>query len=111
MAFGVKLLQFAVSDLNEAYLWVAARAPMTAVRWLERFQTSIESLAVNPERCQVARENRGCRFEVRELLFGKRPHVFRVLFTIREDDVRVLRIRRAQRRSLKASDIELADDL
>jgi hypothetical protein len=37
---------------------------------------------------------------LRELHFGKRPNVFRVVFTIDGNTVRILRIRRAQRRWL-----------
>lgn len=47
-------------------------------------------------------------FDVRELLFGKRPHVFRVLYVIDGDLVRTLRIVRAQRRFLTKSQIEEA---
>lgn len=37
---------------------------------------------------------------VRELLVGRRPNVYRVLFLIVGDEVIVLRVRRAQRRWL-----------
>jgi hypothetical protein len=47
---------------------------------------------------------------VRELLFGKRPHVFRVLYLIDGEIVRVLRIVRAQRRFLTKSQTEEAVD-
>jgi len=44
--------------------------------------------------------------EVREFHFGKRPAVYRVIFAIEGDTVRVLRIRRAQRRALTRRQIE-----
>jgi hypothetical protein len=37
---------------------------------------------------------------IRQFLFGRKPDVFRVLFTIEDDQVRLLTIRRAQRRLL-----------
>ena len=43
---------------------------------------------------------------VRELHFGRRPNVFRILFTIDEMTVRVLKIVRAQRRSPSWRSIE-----
>jgi hypothetical protein len=46
--------------------------------------------------------------ELREYLFGKKPYVFRVIFTIDGEVVRILRIRRAQRRYLTRSQIEEA---
>ena len=44
--------------------------------------------------------------ELRELHFGKRGNVFRAIFTIDADTVRVLRIRRAGRRWLTRRQIE-----
>ena len=38
-------------------------------------------------------------------MFGKRPNVFRVIYTIEADTVWILRIRRAQRRTLSAEDL------
>jgi hypothetical protein len=39
------------------------------------------------------------------LLFGKPPHVYRVLFTVVNDEVRVLRIRHGARSQLEEEDI------
>jgi hypothetical protein len=36
--------------------------------------------------------------EVRQLLYGRRPHTYRILFTIEGDVVQVLHIRHARRR-------------
>jgi hypothetical protein len=49
-------------------------------------------------------------FELREMLFGRRPNVFRTLFTIDGDAVRVLRVRRATRRSLSRRELREADE-
>ena len=38
--------------------------------------------------------------EIRQLLFGKRPNVYRALFVIDNTQVRVIRVLRAQRRAL-----------
>ena len=47
--------------------------------------------------------------EIRPFLFGTRPNVFRTLFTIDGDAVRILHIRRALRRTMSAD--ELSDSL
>ena len=65
----------------------------------ERFVEQLKSLDRTPQRCPIARESKRVFLEVRELHFGRRPNVFRVLFTIDSDAVRILRIVRAQRRS------------
>ena len=44
------------------------------------------------------------------MLFGKRPNVYRVIFLVDGDSVRVLRIRRAQRRPLTRKQIDEASE-
>jgi plasmid stabilization system protein ParE len=80
MTFKVVVQRLAVADLTEAYLWAARGSVQVADRWLDRFQTSLQTLDHNPEPCPVARENEHVDVEIREFLFGKRPQVFRVLF-------------------------------
>jgi plasmid stabilization system protein ParE len=108
MSRRVVLSRSAAADLAEAYRRAAASAPLAAARWFNRFEAALATLSHNPERCPVARESRNVRFAVRELLFGKRPHVFRVVFMINDGTVRVLRILRAQRRFLTLEQIEAA---
>ncbi|MGD9635091.1 MAG: type II toxin-antitoxin system RelE/ParE family toxin [Pirellulales bacterium] len=96
----------ALDDLDEYYRWAARHTPQTAARWLNRFETELESLASNPERCSLAPENARVRREIRQLLFGRRPNVYRAVFTIDGDTVRVLRIRRAARRTLKKDELD-----
>lgn len=68
-------------------------------------QNAIESLNQNPRRCPVAHENDKVVEELRELLFGKRPNVFRIVFAMDGDTVRVLRFLRGQRRYLTLEQI------
>jgi hypothetical protein len=39
---------------------------------------------------------------VRHLLYGRRPHVYRILFTIESDVVQVLHIRHGRRRPVRS---------
>jgi plasmid stabilization system protein ParE len=105
MRYRLVLQRLAREDLYQAYEWAAANAPGTAIAWLKRFQDSLESLDHNPERCPLAHESGKVAVDVREFLFGKRPSVFRVLFIIDGEIVRILRIRRAQRRFLTKSEM------
>jgi hypothetical protein len=41
-------------------------------------------------------------YEVRHLLYGHKPHVYRILFTIRGDTVSILYIRHGRRQSMSA---------
>lgn len=106
--YRVIVQRLARTDLKEAYDWAAKRAPQTAARWLDRFEQALQTLEQHPQRCPLARESKGVDVEVREFLFGKRPWVFRSLFTIDGDSVRILRVRRAQRRPLSKSELRKA---
>ena len=95
MKYNVILMPRAIRDLDNAYFWAAQRAPRTAARWFNRFHASLRTLSTNPERCALAPEAELVRSEIRQLLFGKRPSVWRALFTIESQEVRVLHVRRA----------------
>ena len=96
----------ALADLEEAYEWAAKRAPQTAARWYNRFENALQTLDTNPQRCGIAPENEAVEPKIRQFLFGKKPNVFRALFTVEGSNVRVLHIRRASRRVMIADEIQ-----
>ena len=106
MTYRVLIQPLALNDLDEYYQWAAKNAPETAARWLMRFEAELNSLANNPERFGFAPENRKVSREIRQLLFGRRPNVYRAVFTIEGDTVRVLRVRRGSRRFLTKRELE-----
>src|SRR3569833_3090236 len=55
--------------------------------------------------CQLAPENEDVAFEVRQMVFGRKPHYYRVLFTIESESVVVLHIRHGRRE--RASDLRV----
>ena len=105
--YQVRLQPAALGDLDQAYLYAAQHAPETAYRWFNRFHKALQSLSKNPNRCMWAAENRNSDRELRQLLYGKRPNVFRAVFTVDEEAsiVWILRIRRAQRRPLSKEEL------
>jgi plasmid stabilization system protein ParE len=106
MIYQVILQPLADEDLQDAYRWAAKHAPNTAGRWLVRFHDSLATLTTHPERCGFAPERKRLRRELRQMLVGRRPNVFRVVFVIEPQVVRVVRICRATRRRLKLSDLD-----
>ena len=107
----VVLQKRASQDLEDAYLNAAKRAPLTAATWLNRFHNALKTLQQSPERCPRAPENRKTkRAELREFLYGRRPNVFRAVYYIDGNTVRILRIRRAARRSLTRRELNDAMD-
>ena|SRR5688572_16982711 len=83
----------ALADMESAYEWIAERSPLNAERWKQRLLKTIDSLELFPARCGLAPEAQLLGREIRQLLFGKRRGIYRILFEIRDDEVVVLRIR------------------
>lgn len=96
MKYRVVLLSRAEADLNEAVDWIAKCSPLAADRWFNRFVEAMLSLEAEPQRCGLAPESFAISDEVRQLIYRpKSGRVFRALFVIVGDEVRVLRIRGA----------------
>jgi len=68
VTYRVVVQRLALADLQEAYDWAAHRAPLTAARWLDRFQAALKTLDQHPVRCGFARENGKVDVEVQEAL-------------------------------------------
>ena len=102
MAFHVETTAAAEQDADAILDWLLSqRAGDTGFRWFLALQDAIASLAEFPERCPLAPESAVFPFEVRHLLYGHKPHVYRILFTIEDQTVYVLHIRHGRRQLLK----------
>ncbi len=98
MTFRVDATDEADRNASEILDWLLTeQAGEAGVRWFLGLEASINSLAENPHRCSLAPENRAFPFEVRQLLYGRKPHVYRILFAIRDDTVYILHIRHGRR--------------
>lgn len=95
MAFDVKLSAEAKQNLDTltAWLLVERQAGDAARRWLGGLQAAIKSLSEMPGRCVLARESRSTPFDMWQLLYGRKPNVYRILFTIEGNTVWILFIR------------------
>lgn len=98
MAYRVRLLPKAEGDLEELYLWVVERAPLRGPLWFNRLEEAILSLRENPKRCPTVPQLSSSTDSVRQLLFGKKPNLYRVFFRIKDDLVEILHIRRGARK-------------
>jgi plasmid stabilization system protein ParE len=79
---------------------LAQQAGEAGLRWFQKLKAAIDSLSQLPHRCPLAPENENFPFELRQLLYGRKPHQVRVLFTIEADMVIILHIRHGRRRRL-----------
>jgi plasmid stabilization system protein ParE len=85
MTYRVIILAEAEQEVAQAYLWIAESAPGRASTWLRRLRAAIATLQTHPRRCPLAPENAFFTEEIRQLLYGRRRHAYRVLFQIDDD--------------------------
>lgn len=109
MSFDVEYAPNAIRELEDIYLWIKARAPITADRWRDDFITKVESLSKDPHRHRPAPEASKFSCDIRQLLFRKNRGQFRIIFTIRGNKVIILTVRHHSRRPLDEGDLPPAD--
>lgn len=99
MDFRVELTDRAQRDIAALHAWLQGeQAGEAGEKWFTALRAAIDSLASLPTRCPLAPESRESPDEVRQLLYGRRPHVYRILFSIDQQVVYVLHIRHGRRR-------------
>jgi len=93
MAFRVEYSSQAEADIDGILEWLIWKhAGEAGLRWFEGLEEAIASLSEMPHRCALAPENRSFPFEVRHLLYGRKPHVYRVIFRVIDDMVYILHV-------------------
>jgi len=91
-AYRVVVQPQALEDIADAYQWIANHSPMAATKWFNGLTGARDSLHRQPARCPVIPGVSQSGREVRQLLYGRRRHRYRILFTIRDDTVLILRV-------------------
>lgn len=103
MAYLVKITSRAGRDLTRVYQEINAQHSDAALKWYVGLKDAILSLAEQPRRCSIARKRDG----LRHLLYGRKPHTYRVIFRVLEKEkyIEVLHIRHGARKKFKTSDL------
>jgi plasmid stabilization system protein ParE len=101
MKYRVEITQEAESEIKDAYLWIRSDSPANAARWRQGLLEAVRSLSQQPTRCPLAPESARFQQEIRQLLYGRRGGVYRVLFVIGEKTVSILHVRHAAREFLQ----------
>jgi plasmid stabilization system protein ParE len=106
MPFTVGFSRQARSDVSIIVDWIGQRNPTTAARWRDRLLTEVTlKLESDPHRYPSSDEAiPDIGFDLRELLHGRKPHVYRVFFVVEGQAVTVLRVRHAAQDQLDAED-------
>jgi toxin ParE1/3/4 len=103
MAYHIEFADRAARDLEALYVERNAAESEAASRWYNGMEGAVYALATYPDRSPMAPEARKLRRELRHLLYGKKPHVYRVIYEVdkRRQTVWVLTVRHGARRRLK----------
>lgn len=107
MAFRVNITSSAEEDLERLYQWVVLQAPRRGPEWFNGLERLIYTLEQNPRRCPLAPENYQPDDGIRQLLYGKKPNIYRILFHVieKEKEVYVLHIRHGARRPIPPKEL------
>jgi toxin ParE1/3/4 len=103
MAYLVRISPRAKRDLALLFRDIRAEYSGAALNWYKGLVGAALTLEKLPSRCPATPENP----QLRHMLYGHKPHVYRVIYRVLEDEkrVNVLHIRHGARRDFKASDI------
>jgi len=85
MAYRVELTNRARRDLRLLFVSIRAEESDAAARWFNGIERAIETLCASPYRCPAAPESR-CGHVIRQLLYGSKPHTYRILFRVAAKD-------------------------
>jgi plasmid stabilization system protein ParE len=84
--------------LANLYDWIGAGSSGAALAWYRGLRDAIRTLRSSPNRCPVTPESR----DLRHLLYGAKPHVYRVIYRVLEKhkQVDVLHVRHGAQKKL-----------
>ncbi|HTU19210.1 MAG TPA: type II toxin-antitoxin system RelE/ParE family toxin [Gemmataceae bacterium] len=105
MTFQVIFRPRADADVTAAVTWLACRNAAAAARWRTGLFRIVENFETNPNGYPIADEAVDLGVELRELLYGRRRGVYRILFTIEGQTVNIVRVRHAAQDRLAPDDL------
>lgn len=106
MTYRLVIVEPAEVDVDGIYAYLLARSPQGAASWYRAFVACTRRIVLRPFTCSIAPENAEFDFELRQALFKTRyGSVYRCVFTIVGEEVRILRVRGPGQAPLKAADI------
>ncbi len=113
MAYRVRFSQTAVADADAIYEWMKTHySEKTATKWYNGLVDAVQTLKEFPNSFPYAPEREETGMELRQLLYGKRSAVYRVIFAVEWDDrleqdvVRVFRVWHGARDRITKADLE-----
>ncbi len=103
MTYRVVFSATARTDIRENARWLNRQGSITAAdRWYAELIKSLNTLRRLPERQPIAEEeSEHFGFTVHQMLYGRRPNVYRILFAVDGDSVTLISVRHSARGHLE----------
>src|ERR1700676_4732736 len=79
MPYLIEFSDRAVRDLEFLYIEKNAAESHAAARWYSNLEKAINTLKLRPGRCSLIPEGASAKGTLRHMLYGKKPHVYRVI--------------------------------
>ena len=96
----------ALRDIRRNADWmVANQTQQKADRWAHGITHALDQLTEHPERYPEADEALTANLNLRMMIHGRKPHVFRIVFTYDQSFVTVFRILHAAQSNLTEHDL------
>jgi len=98
MTYRIVVTARARADAIAAFRWMAERSPDAATRWYAGLQKAIAKLSQLPDRNPVAEEDsEQAGIILRQALYGRRPNVYRILYSVEGDTIALHHVRHSAR--------------
>jgi plasmid stabilization system protein ParE len=98
VSYRVVFTASARADIIEQFRYLVDRSPAAAARWYTGIEKAISKLDKLPERHPIAHdETEQLGVTLRQMLYGRRRGVFRILFSIEGDTVILHHVRHCAR--------------
>src|SRR5262249_6053442 len=106
MAYRVSVLARAERDVDTIAAWLFNRSPRGARRWLLAYESIKEKLDEDPLRYGLAPEDGRFDHQLRQIFFKtRRGRIYRAVFAVIGNEVRVLRVRGPHQPLLRRRDL------
>jgi len=102
--YEVRFTRRALADVDAALAWLSSRSASAAL-WRAGLIGRVAALEQSPDRYPAADEAADVGMDLRELLYGRRRGVYRILFTIDGSVVHIHRVRHAAQDRLRPGDV------
>ncbi|MCA9120969.1 MAG: type II toxin-antitoxin system RelE/ParE family toxin [Planctomycetaceae bacterium] len=108
MTYRLNVTNKARDDITRNASWWAENHSLEeALKWHDAIYAQLDTLLSFPERHAVAPENDEFEYEIREKPIGVGPKPsYRAIFTIVDDEIRVLAVHRAAQDDVKPTDFD-----